>query len=320
MAAIVGFALAGSFACGDDGGGAEPAADCTQIAMTGNRTATDGLADVSVLRVDRSEVGESRLLTGDWVATDPSLSPDGRQVVVVRADGDYESSGPGATELWIMGTDGSAPRQLTSGQWQEEPAWSPDGTQIAYSAYEDAHRTVAVVPAAGGVPRTVVDVASMSFRAPAWSPDGGRLAVVGDDEEAPYRPALSVWTVEVDGTDLAQVGGPENTSVMAASLDWHPDGESLLVSRMASLADGSIAVVDSTTGVRREVADDATLAVWSPDGDGVYYATALDDGRWRLTYGVIEDDALVPDRPVGPDAAPLYPQYGLDAGACPPAG
>ena len=32
--------------------------------------------------------------------------------------------------------------------------------------------------------------------------------------------------VEVDGTDLAQVGGPENTSVMAASLDWHPDGES----------------------------------------------------------------------------------------------
>ncbi|WNG34770.1 hypothetical protein F0U61_14760 [Archangium violaceum] len=79
----------------------------------------------------------------DPVALQPSVSPDGKQVAFVLSG-----------HLWVMGLDGSALRQVTTGTKQESyPVWSPDGAWIAvvaYGAFETAsYKSVAIVPASG---------------------------------------------------------------------------------------------------------------------------------------------------------------------------
>ena len=288
------------------GGDASSTGSCTQLAFSRNAEGGEGLAEVLVV----AEGGEPRLVTGDWVATRPSLSPDGNSVAVVRADGDYESSGPESTSLWIVGTDAGDERALTDGPADDMPAWSPDGTQIAYVDGSEGEGRVLVVPADGGEPRAIVDLPGRPFVAPAWSPDGERLAVVARDPEAGGFGA-SVWTVRADGSDLRELVPVRN----ANWLDWHPDGELLLV----SLAQHGIFVVDVATGELDLVSADSVLGAWAPDG-GVYYFAADEDPpaeQWALSRGRIEDGELVRQGGVaGIGDHYIYPYAGLDTGRC----
>ena len=59
-----------------------------------------------------------------------------------------------AGDLWIVSRDGGDARRLTTGVGVEtDPAFSPDGSLIAFTGEYDGNRDVYVVPAAGGVPR-----------------------------------------------------------------------------------------------------------------------------------------------------------------------
>jgi tricorn protease len=57
-----------------------------------------------------------------------------------------------AGDLWVAGLDGGNVRRLTSGQGAGNPAFSPDGTLVAFTAQYEGNADVYVVPVAGGVP------------------------------------------------------------------------------------------------------------------------------------------------------------------------
>ena len=86
-----------------------------------------------------------------------------------------ESDRDGMT-LWRVGTDGTAPRRLTSGPADSAPAYSPDGTRIAFlRATDGGAPQVWLLPTTGGEAEQLTTL-PLGAGAPVWSPDGSRIA------------------------------------------------------------------------------------------------------------------------------------------------
>src|SRR5207249_11783436 len=77
----------------------------------------------------------------------PSFSPDGKRIT-------FGSDRSGSFEIWLSGSDGANPVQLTRlHSFSGTPRWSPDGAEIAFDCNLSGHWEVYVVSANGGSPR-----------------------------------------------------------------------------------------------------------------------------------------------------------------------
>ncbi|MEM7351158.1 MAG: S9 family peptidase, partial [Acidobacteriota bacterium] len=110
----------------------------------------------------------------------PAVSPDGRWAVVPVTVFSHEEN-KGASDLWLVATDGSAePRRLTWHKGSESsPAWSPDGSRLAFVAKrsEDDPKQLFILPMQGGEAEPVTEL-PIGVSDPKWFPDGERIAFV----------------------------------------------------------------------------------------------------------------------------------------------
>jgi len=134
----------------------------------------------------------------------PSVSPT--QVVF-----DY------AGNLWIVGRDGGDARRLTVGGHEHGPAFSPDGTQVAFTGEYDGNQDVYVVPAAGGVPRRL-SYHPGADEAVGWTPDGKQV-IFASDRAAFANGVVQLFTVPVGGGFPTQLPLPRATEG-----SFSPDG------------------------------------------------------------------------------------------------
>lgn len=83
-----------------------------------------------------------------------------------------------AGDLWVVPKEGGTAFKLSSPRGQElYPHFSPDGSQIAYSANYDGNLEIYVVPTMGGMPKRVT-YHGMGDRIIDWYPDGSKLLYV----------------------------------------------------------------------------------------------------------------------------------------------
>src|SRR5258706_7475527 len=90
-------------------------------------------------------------------------------------------------DLWIMPKAGGQAVQITHSPGEESfPKFSPDGSEIAYSAAYNGNNDIYLMSSKGGVP-TRVTYASYSDRMWDWNPDGNRLLFASGRETGTLR-------------------------------------------------------------------------------------------------------------------------------------
>ena len=100
----------------------------------------------------------------DW----PALSPDGKMFAFASDRG-----GKRHKSIWIQGIESRQPVQLTDNEYEEDsPAFSADGTRVAFTSYRSDGPTIYIVPAAGGAP----ELLAKSAERPQYSPNGKWIA------------------------------------------------------------------------------------------------------------------------------------------------
>ena len=104
-----------------------------------------------------------------------------------------------AGDLWVVPRSGGAARRLTSTPSVEiDPYFSPDGSQIAFTATVAGNTDVYVVSSAGGDPKRLTYHPGTD-RVRGWKPDGKTIIFASNRTSAPQQSYFQLWTVGVDG-------------------------------------------------------------------------------------------------------------------------
>jgi Tol biopolymer transport system component len=214
----------------------------------------------------------------------PAISPDGKRIV-------FEA----LNQLWLMDVGGT-PRPLTSDRYyKEDPAWSPDGKQIAYSSDKAGTEDIYVLDLATREEKRVTTSDDSAEVAAAWAPDGKRLAF--------QNQAGATFILDLATGSSRQIMGPLFAPSKPA---WSASGKTIAIgalkpyTRRFREGTSQILTVDVESGAMTytEPAPFKSLStrgedgpLYSPDGSSV--AFVMDSVLWV--------------RPVAPNGIPSGP-------------
>ena len=189
-----------------------------------SRPGNEGAFEIYVMRPNGT--GLRRLTRDRWGDYQLAWSPDGRRIVFVS------SRASGRSGISIMNVNGTGYRRLTR-DLESEPAWSPDGSAIAFTRYNPGAGTSGIheiwlMNPDGSNQRQLTfppqheDVSSLNGQdiKPDWSPSGDELAFARN-----YRGRTDIYAIRTDGTGLRRLTRTAGAHYRPA---WSPDGKRIV--------------------------------------------------------------------------------------------
>jgi Tol biopolymer transport system component len=171
-------------------------------------------------------------------------------------------------DIFVMNADGSAPTRLTSAAAMNiAPSWSPDGTKVAFHSSRDGNFEIYVMNADGGSPTRLTSNAAGDF-GPSWSPDGQRIVFRSNRDGN-----NEIYVMAKDGT--AQTRVTVNTAD-----DEEPkfsgDGTKIFFTRALPTRQITAINTDGTNTVQLTSAGNNFFPTVSPDGKRIAFISDRD--------------------------------------------
>ncbi|MGH8571087.1 MAG: InlB B-repeat-containing protein, partial [Gammaproteobacteria bacterium] len=229
-------------------------------------------------------------------------------------------SGGADTDVWAVNPDGTGltnfmPDDVPVGNFatppmDDQPAFSPDGTKIAFESRRDLNATGSAnaeiyVMNADGTGQTRLTNITGSDLWPSWSPDGTKIAF--------YR-NTDIATMDVDGpnavTDVTVL--TESPSGLDTRPTWSPDGSKIAFVSTRDAGDSEIYVMNADgtneTNITNSPGAD-TEPNWSPDGTKLAFRSERAEGGsadiWTMNPDGTGVTNLTPDG-VDADVEPAF--------------
>ncbi len=194
----------------------------------------------------------------------------------------FHSERTGDFEIWVMNADGTDAHPLTTANGRDiEPAWSPDGTRIAFASARDDERNLQlyIMDADGSHQhRLFPEVQPWDNWTPAWAPDGHTLAF--QTNRNVRQNGFDIYVANVDGTGEHPLFDGKGNQYHPA---WSPDGQYIaFVNDVEGNADIWVANADGSNAhaITNTYWDEA-YPRWSPDGQWILFQSNRDT-FWRL--------------------------------------
>jgi hypothetical protein len=265
--------------------------------------------DIWVMDADASD--QVNLTNHPASDQESAWSPDGRKIA-------FSSDRDGSFDVFVMDANGANPVNLTNNPAADGccgfvaggPAWSPDGTKIAFASDRDGVFDIFVMDADGS---NVVNLTSgAGGTQPSWSPDGTRIAFrgpeIGDTDD------YEILMMDADGSNRVTV----TTGWYLRDPSWSPDGSQLAYSRYNTVSPTGpqifIINADGTGEVRLTTSSGSPPTyepAWSPDGTAIayqgwngHYAVIVRDLNGSYLAGSHSDDFLLD---ISPSWQPVLP-------------
>jgi Tol biopolymer transport system component len=191
----------------------------------------------------------------------PAWSPDGSKLLFsnTQCDTDWETfyvCEKGGLLLMDFAT-----RQYTApekGALGEDPAWSPDGNQVAFVRYDpNRGRRLYVMRLDGSELREIPTPGVSEVFGPSWSPDGNKIAVQYE------AGGMGIGMADADGSGFVKMSIDFSGQSMV-SPSWSPDGSQIAFAILYA-GKGTIALMSADgTGVVKLT--DGFMPAWSHDG------------------------------------------------------
>ena len=248
-----------------------------------------GLAgSTSPLLAEKRVITEKDLFDFVWIG-DPQISPDGSQAAFVRITVNSKKDGYN-TSIWTVPlAGGEEPRQLTNGEHDSSPRWSPDGKFLLFMRASQKNDKpeppqLALLPMEGGDSFVFTDLPKGGAN-PTWSPDGKTIAFTSDtnseDLAKQEKKKKEEEAKKSDGSAPVATAEHESDVRVITHAVYRQDDEGYIDPKHPS----HIWLVNAPRSAEEKVKPrqltkgrfDEGSATWSNDGSQIYFTSDRND-------------------------------------------